>query len=165
MFYLLASPILQGVGRLRAFWREEDTSAVIIDNHAAQLQRLLLPYLGPAHLTFPVTPWAKDTEDKAAAFAIALSQPKETESSFLNTLDMRRRQRGISRQARMESVKRIVKRNAFSNYWRRWWEETTATLKRRDNISKDILVSVFTNVISQYFGNQQYNKAPPLLLN
>ncbi len=74
LYWLIVSPLIQAIGRLRKLWEDENATVSLIDNHVLQLQKFLLSWLGPFDLVFWATDKKKDTERKIVAIKEALKE-------------------------------------------------------------------------------------------
>jgi len=152
LFWLFVSPLLQAIGRLRRLWDDEDATVFVIDRHAVQLERFLLPHLGPSDLSLPVTEQPRDTRRKAAALKAALATEKGKEEEVFTQvyLDLAR-QDGVSRQARWAWLGRFHRRRAFAARWQKWWEFVQKEAGNDKKPSFSALKEIFSAKIEEFW--------------
>jgi len=161
LLWLLVSPVLQAVGRLRKWWEEEAT-LFVIDRHFLQLQRFLLSHLGPSDLIFWASSSAADTKRKAAALREALEAPRgREEETFMRTYTSLARAEGVSRQARVAWAGRFFRVQAFAARWRAWWDLVKKQIEKPEKSDFSRLIEVFFGKIEEFLPRIFPRRGPP----
>ena len=163
LYWLLVSPLIQAVGRLRKLWKDENATIFLIDNHVLQLQKFLLSWLGPFDLIFWATDKQKDTERKVVALkeAIKEKERRKVEETFLNNYSMLAKQNGVSRQAINKFGHRLFSANAFAARWQKWWKFIKSGLKEREKPDFSELIDTFSQKILEFLPRIFPRRGPP----
>ena len=163
LYWLLVSPLIQAIGRLRRLWKDENATVFLIDNHILQVQKFLLSWLGPFDLVFWATDKKKDTERKIVALKEVLKEKdrRKVEEIFLNTYSVLARQNGVSRQAVNKFARRLFSANAFAAKWQKWWEFVKNSMKKREKPNFSELIDIFSQKIVEFLPKIFPRRGPP----
>ena len=162
LFWLLVSPVLQAIGRNRRLWEEENSAVFIIDRHLIQLQRFLLPYLGPCDLLFWSTDKGEDTAKKSAALRAAMKvSPQEMEEAFMAAYCAQT----PSRQARHSWAQRFSRLQYFHQKWRAWWEFVKKQAGDGEKVPYSLLIKIFSQKIEEFLPRIFPRRGPPRQLS